>query len=126
MTTACIASDNYHVSLQNGRHEFSADEPLFKGGTDTGPDPDELLEASLASCTAITLRMYANRKQWPVATITVTVAVERSPGKTIFHRNILINGTIGDEARNRLLEIAKACPVSRILTGPSEILNQIS
>ncbi len=126
MTTASIASTHYHVRLQNGRHEFLSDEPMDLGGGDTGPAPDELLEASLASCTAITLRMYADRKQWPVAAIDVTVSLERNEGKTIFTRSIEINGDIDETQRQRLLDIAKACPVSKSLLGEIEINSSIS
>ncbi len=126
MTTASIASTHYRVKLQNGRHEFSADEPKDIGGEDTGPAPDELLEASLASCTAITLRMYADRKKWPVAEIMVTVILERKDNKTIFSRKIVINGTVDEGQRQRLLEIAKACPVSKTLLGEIEINSHIS
>ena len=126
MTTASIASTHYSVKLQNGRHEFSADEPKEAGGTDTAPAPDELLEASLASCTAITLRMYADRKQWPVAAIEVTVALQRDNDKSTFTRSISVNGDITQEQRDRLLEIAKACPVSKTLQGEIEISSSIS
>ncbi len=126
MTTASISSTQYNVKLQNGRHEFSADEPKEAGGADTAPSPDELLEASLASCTAITLRMYANRKQWPVAGIQVTVSLARANDKTVFKRSISINGDINEEQRERLLEIAKACPVSKTLQGEIEISSSIS
>ena len=126
MTTASIASNHYSVKLQNGRHEFLADEPKDIGGEDTGPAPDELLEASLASCTAITLRMYADRKNWPVAEIMVTVILERKDNKTIFSREIVLNGTVDEGQRQRLLEIAKACPVSKTLLGEIEINSHIS
>lgn len=125
MTTASIASTHYSVKLQNGRHEFSADEPKDLGGGDTGPAPDELFEASLASCTAITLRMYADRKKWPVAEIEVTVSVERIENKTVFTRSIQLNGGIDETQRQRLLEIAKACPVSKSLLGEIEINSEI-
>ena len=126
MTTASIASTHYSVQLQNGRHEFLADEPGDKGGGDTGPDPDELFEAALASCTAITLRMYSDRKQWAVAEIRVTVTLERHDNKTVFTRKIIINGSIDEAQRNRLLEIAKVCPVSKTLLGEIELNNYIS
>lgn len=121
MTTASIASTHYRVKLQNGRHEFGADEPMDKGGTDTGPAPDEILEASLASCTAITLRMYADRKEWKVTEIDVTVSLERIDNKTIFTRSIKVEGDIDETQRERLLQIAKVCPVSKTLLGEIEI-----
>jgi putative redox protein len=126
MTTASIASTHYSVKLQNGRHEFAADEPIDKGGTDTGPAPDEILEASLASCTAITLRMYADRKEWKVTGIEVTVSLERADNKTIFTRSIKLEGNIDETQRERLLQIAKACPVSKTLLGEIEINSRIA
>jgi putative redox protein len=126
MTTASIASTNYSVLLQNGRHEFRADEPVASGGADSGPTPDELLESALASCTAITLKMYAERKQWPVAGITVTVSMQREGDNSSFERKIAINGNITDEQRQRLLQIAKACPVSKTLTGNISVNTLIS
>ncbi|TAJ45952.1 MAG: OsmC family peroxiredoxin [Chitinophagaceae bacterium] len=125
MTTASIASIAYRVEIRNGRHELTADEPLNLGGGDTGPTPDELLEAALASCTAITLRMYANRKEWPVTEINVAVYLERKDDKTIFTRNIQIEGTIDEAQKERLLQIAKACPVSKTLSGSIDIKTQI-
>lgn len=121
MTIASIASVHYRVTLRSGKHEFAGDEPLAKGGGDTGPAPDELLEASLASCTAVTVRMYADRKQWPVDTIDVTVNLERVDGKTIFTRKISISGNVNDAQKERMLTIAKACPVSKTLLGEIEI-----
>lgn len=125
MTTASIALRHYQVQVQNGRHGFLSDEPMEIGGEDSGPAPDELLEASLASCTAITLRMYADRKQWPVAEIMVTVSLVREPGKTVFERSIVINGRIDEAQKQRMLEIAKSCPVSKTLLGETVINSRI-
>lgn len=125
MTTASIASTAYRTEIRNGRHELTADEPLNLGGGDAGPTPDELLEAALASCTAITLRMYANRKEWPVTEINVAVSLERKEDKTIFTRNIQVEGTLDEVQKERLLQIAKACPVSKTLSGPIDINTQI-
>ncbi len=125
MTTASIYSEKYKVQLNDGRHAFGADEPLAKGGTDTAPAPDELLEAALASCTAITLRMYADKKQWPVRSVKVTVTLQRIDGKTVFTRTIETTGDISAEQKERLLQIAKACPVSKTLSGEIEVNSHI-
>ncbi len=125
MTRASIASTNYQVQLENGRHKFSADEPKDLGGADTAPAPDELLEAALASCTAITLRMYAERKAWMILSIEVSVSLERIEGKTFFTRQITIHGEVAEEQKQRLLQIAKACPVSKTLLGEIEINSNI-
>lgn len=125
MTKANIANTNYRVRLDNGRHLFGADEPVEMGGQDTAPSPDELLEAALASCTAITLRMYADRKQWPVETLEVEVSLERIEGKTVFTRNIHVKGILDQEQKDRLLQIAKLCPVSKTLSGLIEVNNSM-
>jgi putative redox protein len=125
MTTASIASTAYRAEIRNGRHVLTADEPLNLGGGDTGPAPDELLEAALASCTAITLRMYANRKEWPVNEINVAVLLERKDDKTFFTRNIQVEGALDEVQKERLLQIAKACPVSKTLSGSIDINTQI-
>jgi len=121
MTTATIVSSHYRVELNNERHTFNADEPESSGGTDTAPAPDEILEASLASCTAITLRMYADRKQWSLTAVDVKVDLERVENKTIFTRIITLHGNLDEDQKQRLLQIAKACPVSKTLLGKIEI-----
>jgi putative redox protein len=121
MTIAKITDSHYNLALNNGRHNFNADEPKNKGGTDMAPAPDELLEASLASCTAITLRMYADRKQWDLNAVDVSVNIARVESKTIFTRVIKLYGNLQEEQRERLLQIAKACPVSKSLLGEIEI-----
>lgn len=125
MTKASIATTKYQVKLENGRHVFAADEPVEQGGLDSAPAPDELLEAALASCTAITLRMYADRKQWPLESIDVNVTLERIEGKTVFSRNIYLKGNLDTEQKDRLLQIAKLCPVSKTLTGSIEVNSSI-
>jgi putative redox protein len=109
------------MSLANGRHSWAADEPIADGGTDTGPSPTELLEASLAACTAATLRMYADRKQWPLATAKVTVHAELQAGVTHLYRTLTFGGELTHEQRERLLQIARQCPVSKMLTGEIRI-----
>lgn len=126
MTKASIATTKYRVQLDNGRHLFGADEPVEKDGQDTAPAPDELLEASLASCTAITVRMYADRKQWSLDGVDVAVNLERVDGKTVFTRNITLKGNLDMEQKERLLQIAKLCPVSKTLSGSIEINTSIN
>lgn len=125
MTTASIGTDHYQVRLDDGRHGFGADEPQIKGGTDTAPAPDELMEAALASCTVITLRMYADRKEWPVIGINATVTLERTDGGTVFTRHIIIDGNITEEQRERMLQVAASCPVSKTLKGAITISSSI-
>ena len=72
--TATIRTDRYHTELQAGRHALAADEPTNHGGADTGPPPFGLLLSGLGACTAITLRMYADRKGWPLEGVDVQLA----------------------------------------------------
>jgi putative redox protein len=74
--TATIGTDRYHVDLQAGRHGLAADEPAEHGGADTGPPPFGLLLSGLGACTAITLRMYADRKGWPLEGAAVRAGTE--------------------------------------------------
>ena len=112
----------YATQLVTGTHHAVADEPLAMGGGDTGPAPDEILLSALAACTAITLRMYAARKQWPLEGVDVEVAyAERSKEKTVLARTVHLRGPLDAGQRERLLQIASACPLHRILTGTVEV-----
>lgn len=117
-----IGKDHYATRLTNTRgHSLLADEPPDAGGTDQGPRPGDFLRMALASCTAITLRMYADRKNWPVEHIRVEVANAPFDGqKTMFHIQIEIRGPVSEEQKNRLLQIAKLCPVHKMLTHTIE------
>lgn len=107
--------------LTIGRHQLVADEPIAEGGEDTGPSPFEYLAAGLASCTAITLRMYAQRKNWPLENAEIQVSIERAVDSTTFSRQINLIGPLLPEQRQRLLEIANHCPVHKALTGKIEV-----
>lgn len=116
----------YGQYVTSGHHVFGADEPESLGGKDTGPDPYELVLAGLGACTAMTIRMYANRKQWPLAKIQVRLRhVQRAAaGKDVkdrFERVILLDGDLADEQRQQLLSIADRCPVSQTLKRSSDI-----
>jgi putative redox protein len=121
MVTAIIERDHYRTELIASGKTIIADEPEEVGGTDKGPAPGEFLLISLASCTAITLRMYADRKKWDVSKIKVEVASEKIENKTIFKREILLEGILEEDQRQRLLQIANSCPVHKVLTSPIEI-----
>jgi putative redox protein len=100
-------------------HTVVADEPQDSGGTDTGPSPEELLAASLASCSAITMVMYANRKGWDVGDIVVDVDYEPSQrgSPTRFTMEVRLPKELPEEQRERLMQIAAKCPVHRTLEG---------
>ena len=115
----------YGQFITSGHHIMGADEPEDLGGRDTGPDPYELLMSALGACTAMTLRMYASRHQWPVDHIEVRLHhVQRAGGAEVrdrFERVVKIRGDVTDEQRARLIEIADRCPVSQTLQRSSEV-----
>ena len=100
-------------------HRLVADEPKQQGGTDEGPSPQELLAASLASCTAITIEMYANRKGWDIGDVVVDVDYEPAQrgSPTKFRMVLELPKELPEEQRERLMQIAAKCPVHRTLEG---------
>ena len=100
-------------------HILVADEPEDEGGDDSGPSPQELLAASLASCTAITMEMYAKRKGWDVGDVAVHVDYEPAQrgSPTRFRMRVDFPKEVPEEQRDRLMQIAAKCPVHRALEG---------
>jgi putative redox protein len=116
----------YGQFVTAGRHVFGADEPEGLGGKDTGPDPYELVLAGLGAYTAMTIRMYANRKKIPVARVEVRLrhGQRASTGQGIkdkFERVITLTGDLTSEQRQDLLAVAERCPVCKTLRQSSEI-----
>jgi putative redox protein len=124
--TAVIGMDVYKTELTARTHHVLADEPLDVGGKDVGPRPGDFLRMSLASCTAITLRMYANRKNMDVQQISVTVSNGPTTDKTVYQTDIQIKGNVSAEELDRLILIAKKCPVHKILTNPIEVAHTLT
>jgi putative redox protein len=125
MVTAIIGRDHYRTELITSDKTVIADEPEEVGGTNAAPSPGEYLMVSIASCTAITLRMYADRKKWEVSKIRVEVASEKVNNKTLFKVDLSLEGNLEDSQRQRLLQIANACPVHRTLINPIEISTKL-
>jgi putative redox protein len=109
----------YRVDIRVGRHELVADEPAAGGGDDVGPAPFGLLVSALAACTATTLRMYATRKGWQLATIEVDVRYDvRDDGESAIERTITVPADLTDDQRERIAAIAERTPVTlAIRTG---------
>lgn len=126
---ASLGKEKYYTEVVAGENTLITDEPVDKGGQNKGFNPFEILATSLASCTAATLRMYIDRKEWDVEKINVEVELENFPltKRAIFKRDISFEGTnLDEEQLRRLHTIADACPVHKILTNDIEILTKFS
>jgi putative redox protein len=108
-------------------HQLTVDEPVSQGGADEGPSPQELLAASIASCTAITLRMYANRKGWDLGQVEVECEYETLERGSPTEFNIVLRLPDGysEEQLERLRVIAAKCPVHRVIKGESTFQERI-
>ncbi len=121
--TATLKTEKYTTTLFTENHAFLVDEPIEVGGANKAPSPLEYLAGALASCTAITIKMYAERKDWQLEEVSVKVDFQRNiQENTAFARKeIVLKGNISQEQKERLLTIAKQCPIHKILTNPVEI-----
>ncbi|MDB4883631.1 MAG: osmotically inducible protein [Gemmatimonadetes bacterium] len=125
--TAHVGASGFRTDISAGPHAITADEPVALGGTGLGPTPYELLLAALSGCMAMTLRMYADRKGWPLQSVRVHLRTARAHEKDceeceteavgIPHiaRRIDLEGPLTDEQRKRLLQMADRCPVKQTL-----------
>ena len=118
---ASIGSTNYRTDIVTGHHRLVADELPTLGGKDVGPGPYELLTSALAACTAITLRMYAERKAWPVTAVQVDVHYVRDGDRQHIDRVLTIDGDVDDAQKKRMAGIAERTPVTLTLKGGLEI-----
>jgi len=115
----------YEHEIEIREHRLISDEPPEKGGGDQGPKPTELLAAALASCTAITMEMYAERKEWGLGTVEVAVDFTEATGDDPpkFNLRITLGAQLSEENRERLLTIAGKCPVHRALKAQDVVIN---
>jgi len=127
----------FQTEMVAGPHHVLTDEPGPLGGTNTGPSPYDLLLGALGSCTVMTLRVYAGRKQWPLEHVTVTLRhskvhaddcaeCETRTGKIDrIEREIVLDGNLDEEQRSRLLKIADMCPVHRTLHSEIQVVTTL-
>jgi len=121
---AILGKEKYYTEVTAGENKIITDEPLEKVGQNKGFNPLEILATSLASCTAATLRMYIDRKGWEVPKINVEVELENNPqsNNAVFTRKISYDSAVLNEDQlKRLLAVAEACPVHKILHGNIEV-----
>ena len=119
---ASIGTELYRIELKSPTgNVIIADEPIDKGGQDKGFAPKELLAASLGACTCATVRMYADRKQWSLENVYADVDFIEEDGLNKFVRKVQFTGNLDEEQRTRLLAVANACPLHKILSHSSEI-----
>ena len=121
----------YRVSVtSDSNHEWAADEPVSLGGGNTAPGPTELLLSSLGACTAITLQMYAGRKQWLLESVEVSLQFNPAGKPAVGHseitREITLHGTLDEEQRQRLLQIANSCPIHKVFSGTIAIQSALT
>jgi uncharacterized OsmC-like protein len=144
VTVQSIPDHNYALLINDGSHAFVCDESAAEGGDDLGPDPYALLLAALGSCTAMTLVMYARRKEWPLYEVSVHLTHRRVHGDEVsdgmdrypprpdaagrievIQRDISVRGDLDHEQVDRLLEIADRCPIHRTLGNAPRIQSTI-
>ena len=131
--------EGFRTEIMAKRHPLIADEPASVGGTDTGPTPYDLLAAGLGACTGMTLRMYADRKGWPLEEVTVHLKHEKVHADDCEHceeegdhqldhmeRIVEIEGDLDDEQRQKLLEIADKCPVHKTFDAGIHVATQLA
>lgn len=126
--SSSIKKELYRIEIESPTgNVVIADEPLESGGKDLGFSPKELLISALAACTSATLRMYADRKGWELEEVRMEIELvsDKESKKTLLKSEIQLFGDLDEEQRSRLLEIANACPVHKILTNQIDINTEL-
>jgi putative redox protein len=118
----------FQLAVRAGGASFLVDEPESAGGLGSGPNPYDLLGSALGACTAMTVRLYAQRKAWPLKSVAVRVLHHRTglEAKDRFAREIVLEGDLTAEQRRRLLEIANRCPVHLTLERGSDVVTVLA
>ena len=128
----------FRTEVEVGGHHLVVDEPTAVGGTDHGPTPYEMLLAGLGACTAMTLRIYADRKKWPLERARISLihrkvhakdcvdCVNKPAKMDVVDRVITLDGALTEEQRTKLLEIAQRCPVGQTLNSKIEINTRLA
>lgn len=127
LSKATTSVEKYRTLIETDDHHFIADEPVNLGGSDLGPNPGELLSAALAACTSITVKMYAERKEWNLEEVIVEVDYERDAktNTTKFIKKVELIGDLTEDEKQKLYEISARCPIHRILENPIELESEL-
>ncbi len=125
-TTANTGPNTYSTEIISDNHTFWADEPVEAGGQDKGPSPMQYLEAAIASCSTITIRMYADRKGWDLKGVKVTVerTQDAENRETIMAKKIELTGDLDEKQIKRLIDIGGRCPVVKLVSDNLKIVNK--
>lgn len=122
---ATIGTTDWATTVVTGRHGLVVDEPPALGGQDAGPAPYDVLLASLGGCTAITLRMYAERKGWPLTAVEVDLKHYKDGDRSHIDRVLRLTGDLDEAQRARLADIAERTPVTLTLKGGADIVTSL-
>lgn len=130
-------TSGFKTAIHARDHIIYTDEPILDGGTDAGPSPGELLVGALGACAAITARMYAQRKGWPLEGIEIDVSNTKFKAAehplyegsadfvNEFRQRMVFHGDLTDQQRERLLEIAGKCPINKLFTQPNIMIETL-
>ncbi len=124
MSIVATTKKSYSTEIESSSHSFWADEPESAGGQNLGPSPMEYLEAAIASCSTITMRMYADRKGWDVSEIQVSIE-RRNNSKTretLLAKKVKIKGSLDQKQTQRLIEIGGRCPVIKLVSKDLKVV----
>jgi putative redox protein len=133
VTVSSLPGQPYRQQLQARQHTFYADVPVSLGGGDTAPTPHEYLLGALGACTAITMEMYAKRKNWDLQALNIqvsedTVPVPNQPGRTMprIHKAIRVQGALDSTQLETLKGIGEKCPVNKLILGDKQVTSTLN
>jgi len=124
--SASLGSSDFVTNINNDTHTWMADEPLEIGGSNQGPNPYEMMLSALSSCSAITMKMYANRKAWPLQGVDIQCDLVKPElnGTSFIQRKMSLKGPLDMEQTDRLLQIADLSPIHKMLSHGIVIVSQ--